>query len=282
MAIWDLKERNNIVRANDDVKGTKGFFGGGYLSPANNTSIDIVDFVAGGNARDFGDLTTAVNQTGGGNAGSSTRGFIRFGGEGSPAYTTPCEVITLTGGLGAKAQSFGDLTVGASGKGSFSSDTRAIAGGGAIAPGGGAQNVIDVFTIATAGDAADFGNLTVARASSEGVASPTRGVFCGGFVGPGTMKNEIDSVTIATNGNAADFGDLTAARRHSGAGSNQVRAVIGGGQPSPGLSNIIEHITIASTGDAADFGNLVTAAALPSDGTGGSSTTRGIIHGGGA
>ena len=44
----------------------------------------------------------------------------------------------------------------------------------------------------------------------------------------------------------------------------------------------MDYITIASTGDAADFGNLVTAASLPSDGTGGSSTTRGIIHGGGA
>ena len=259
MAIWDIKERNDLVRANNDVKGTKGFFGGGYVAPANNTSIDIVDFVAGGNVRDFGDLANAFNQQGGGNAGSSTRGFIRFGGEGSPAYTTASEVITLTGGLGAKAQSFGDLTVGASAKGSLSSNTRALAAGGAIAPAGGAQDVIDVFTIATAGDAADFGNLSVARTGIEGVASPTRGVFCGGFVGPSTMKNEIDFVAIATNGNASDFGDLTAARRHSGAGSNQVRGVIGGGQISGALSNIIEYITIASTGNPTDFGDLTVA-----------------------
>ena len=260
MAVWDIKERNDIVRANNDVKGTKGFFGGGYIAPANNPSIDIVDFVAGGNVRDFGDLATNFNQIGGGNAGSSTRGFMRFGGElGSDYYTTPSEVITLTGGLGAISQSFGDLTVATSAKGSCSSNTRAIAAGGSIAASPYATNVIDVFTIATAGDAADFGNLSVARTGTEGVASPTRGIFCGGFVGPNNMKNEIDFVTIASNGNAADFGDVTAARRHSGAGSNQVRGVIGGGQVPGALSNIIEYITIASTGNPTDFGDLTVA-----------------------
>ena len=49
---------------------------------------------------------------------------------------------------------------------------------------GGAQNVIDYFTISSYGNASDFGDLTVARGATDGLASPTRGIFCGGFVEP--------------------------------------------------------------------------------------------------
>ena len=257
MAIWDLKERYDLVRAND-VKGTRGLFSGGYTPPANVKHIDMITLETQGSAVDFGDITSVNNQLGGGNAGSSTRAFVRFGGEGSPSYTTPAEVINIKGGTGAIAQSFGDLTVGASAKAVLSNHVRACMGGGAVAPNGAASNVIDYFTIATYGDAADFGDLTVARASGDGLASPTRGIFCGGFVGPSTMKNEMDFISIASTGNASDFGDLDTNKRHSATGSNQTRGIIAGGQV-PGTTTAMAHITIASTGNAVDFGDLTVA-----------------------
>ena len=57
MAIWDIKERNDLVRAND-VKGTRGLFSGGYTPPANVKRIDYITIATTGNAADFGDLTT--------------------------------------------------------------------------------------------------------------------------------------------------------------------------------------------------------------------------------
>ena len=276
MAIWDIRERYDLVRAND-VKGTRGLFSGGYTPPANVKHIDMITLETQGSAVDFGDITSVNNQLGGGNAGSSTRAFVRFGGEGSPSYTTPAEVINIKGGTGAIAQSFGDLTVGASAKAVLSNHVRACMGGGAVAPNGAASNVIDYFTIATYGDAADFGDLTVARASGDGLASPTRGIFCGGFVGPSTMKNEMDFISIASTGNASDFGDLDTNKRHSATGSNQTRGIIGAGGNAPGLSDVIDYITIASAGNATDFGNL---GAARSQFSGSSSPTRAVFFGG--
>ena len=260
MAIWDIRERYDLVRAND-VKGTRGLFSGGYTPPSNVKHIDMITLETQGSAVDFGDITSVSNQLGGGNSGSSTRAFVRFGGEVSQpasAYTSAAETIDIKGGTGAIAQSFGDLTVGASGKMVLSNHVRACMGGGQIAPNGNPQNVIDYFTIATFGDAADFGDLTVARASGDGLASPTRGIFCGGFVGPSTMKNEMDFISIASTGNASDFGDLDTNKRHSATGSNQTRGIIGGGQV-PGTTTAMAHITIASTGNAVDFGDMTAA-----------------------
>ena len=262
MAVWKIKERNELVRAND-VKGTRGFVSGGQDPGGTSAAIDMLIIETQGSAVDFGDITIATNQLGGGNAGSSTRAFVRFGGEnGSGYYETPCEVINTKGGTGAITSTFGTLTVGASGKATCSNQVRAVMGGGAVAPNGNPQNVIDYFTIATYGNAADFGDLTVARGGADGLASPTRGIFCGGFVGPSTMKNEMDYITIASTGNAADFGDLDVVKRHSATGSNQTRGIIGGGQsggsPYPTVSTMA-HITIASTGNAVDFGDLTSA-----------------------
>ena len=81
MAVWKIKERNELVRANK-VKGTRGLFSGGFVSPANVRYIDMITLETQGSVVDFGDITNDVNQVGGGNAGSSTRAFVRFGGEG--------------------------------------------------------------------------------------------------------------------------------------------------------------------------------------------------------
>ena len=263
MAIWDIRERYDLVRAND-VKGTRGLFSGGYTSPANDKSIDMLTLETQGSAVDFGDISITTNQLGGGNSGSSTRAFVRLGGENANSYyEAGSETIDIKGGTGATSQTFGDLTVGASGHAACSSHVRAVGAGGQVAPNGNPQNVIDYFTIATFGNATDFGDLTVARGAHDALASPTRGIFAGGFVGPGTMKNEIDFITIASTGNASDFGDLDVVKRYLGSGSNQTKGITVGGQSQSGGSypNVatMAHITIATTGNAVDFGDLTAA-----------------------
>ena len=258
MAIWKIKERNELVRAND-VKGTRGLFSGGNDPSGNVRYIDMIILETQGSAVDFGDITNDVNQVGGGNAGSSTRAFVRFGGEGGGSnYGTQSEVVNIKGGTGVIAADFGDLSVGRSNPSCLSSHVRAVAAGGQVAPAGGASNVIDYFTISSFGNASDFGDLTVARGAIDGLASPTRGIFAGGFVGPNTMKNEIDFITIASTGNASDFGDLPTNLRFKATGSNQTRGIIAGGQV-PGNTTAMSHITIATTGNAVDFGDLTEA-----------------------
>ncbi len=259
MALWDIKERYNIVRSNNiDVvnRGTRGFWAGGSSGGA-TTTIDTIKFSSLGNSTDYGDLIVAGTQLGGGQAGSTTRSFVRMGGEVSgDAYDEPCEYInpTSTG----NAMSFGNLTVGASNKGCVSNDIRACMAGGQTATNSGdPQNVIDYFTIASTGNAADFGDLTVTRGATRGISSPTRGVFAGGTFTP-SIVNTIDYVTIASTGNATDFGDLAAVRAFGGTGQSSVRGVYCGGT-APGNQSDMYHITIASTGNAPDFGDLTAA-----------------------
>tara|TARA_R100000234_G_C4995415_1_gene177622 strand:- start:45 stop:1925 length:1881 start_codon:yes stop_codon:yes gene_type:complete len=259
MAVWDIKERYNIVRSNNiDVvnRGTRGFWAGGSSGGA-TTTIDTIKFSSLGNSTDYGDLIVAGTQLGGGQAGSTTRSFVRMGGEVSgDAYDEPCEYInpTSTG----NAMNFGNLTVGASNKGCVSNDIRACMAGGQTATNSGdPQNVIDYFTIASTGNAADFGDLTVTRGATRGISSPTRGVFAGGTFTP-SIVNTIDYVTIASTGNATDFGDLAAVRAFGGTGQSSVRGVYCGGT-APGNQSDMYHITIASTGNAPDFGDLTAA-----------------------
>jgi hypothetical protein len=96
-----------------------------------------------------------------------------------------------------------------------------------------------------------------------------------------SASDVIDYITIATFGNASDFGNLTVARGNTAALCNTSRAVCFGGYASS-YSNVMDYITISSTGNATDFGDLVEASSLGADGAGGSSSTRGIIAGGGA
>ena len=63
MAVWDIKERNDLVRANE-VRGSRGFFMGG-ATPSAVSDIYQLDITSTGNASDFGDLNTGVNRQGG-------------------------------------------------------------------------------------------------------------------------------------------------------------------------------------------------------------------------
>ena len=58
MAIWDIKERNNLVRANQASRGDRGAFGGGS-TPSTSDIIDFIELSTAGNASDFGNLSSA-------------------------------------------------------------------------------------------------------------------------------------------------------------------------------------------------------------------------------
>ena len=226
-----------------------GLFAGGLTAGGSSSATNVIDFIkfsSAGNATDFGDLTVARYELGGGSGGSSTRGLF-FGGEN--ASGTKVNVVDyITFASAGNATDFGNLTGNRTRSGVCSSDTRALSAGGADAIS------IDYFTIASAGNGADFGDLNGVSQTTglSGLASPTRGVF--GSVANGN-GNAISYVAIASTGNASDFGDLLSSAQKHGSGSNTTRGIFTGGS----TSNVIQYITIASTGNASDFGDLTTA-----------------------
>jgi len=56
MAVWDIKERNNLVRANQASRGDRGAFGGGSTH-STSYIIDFRQISTAGNGTDFGNLS---------------------------------------------------------------------------------------------------------------------------------------------------------------------------------------------------------------------------------
>lgn len=273
----------------------RGVFVGGS---AGSNVIDYITF-AGGNATDFGDISTGSSVYGG--CGSQTRGvfgafnsinqtleYITFASTGNSAnfgslsqrdLNSGCSNSTrglfaggrntsvvvvnvisyITIATTGSSSDFGDLLLNSYGQGSTANSTRAVMAGGYDAS---MSNVIQYVTIATTGNATDFGDLNGARGiNAAGAASSTRAIFGGGNNSSFTPVNTIEYVTIATTGNATDFGDLTIAPEEGSACSNSVLGVFAGGRPSGGVVNVICRVTIATTGNATDFGDLTVARA---------------------
>ena len=261
MAVWKIKERNDLVRANE-VRGSRGFFMGG-TTPSAVSDIYQLDITSTGNATDFGgNLQSEQGGSGKGcNAGSAIR--IVYGG-GSTAPTggneSSTQISYFTPIHSGNAADFGDLTNRRSSQISLSNNTRALFGGGydyAGAPAGSGtrKDIIDFITIQSLGDAVDFGNLQQAKLNMASVASTTRGVWAGGHIG--STINQIDFVTIASAGNAADFGDLSAVSESFAGSGNNIKGIVGGGNQGPYAG--MDVITIASTGGGTDFGDLTQA-----------------------
>jgi hypothetical protein len=267
--LYDGNQWVEVQSSRPDLNGgARGVFGGGYIVPASQNTIDYITISSTGNALDFGDLT--LIRLFPGSCSSSTRGIFSGGAGPAPTYTVSNVIDYVTISSTGNATDFGDLTVARADIGSCSSSTRGIFGGGNPA-----TNTIDYVTIASIGNAVDFGDLTVTRRQLAGCSSPTRGIFAGGFVGP-TSANTIDFITIATLGNATDFGDLTIARNLVSGCSSSTRGIFGGGNPT---TNIIEFITIATLGNAVKFGDLTVARYSPGAC---SSSTRAVFGGGNA
>jgi hypothetical protein len=111
------------------------------------------------------------------------------------------------------------------------------------------------------------------------------GVFGGGYQQTPSLTaiSSMEYITFSTLGDGKDFGNLTQARCNysSGACSSNTRGVFTGGYDVPAFSNLntIDYITISTKGNATDFGDLATRSWIPSSC---SSTTRGVISGGGS
>ena len=135
---------------------TRGVFAGG--GPSDN--IEFVIFASKGNGIDFGGVCTFA---GGYKASSSstTRG-IQGGGSGGGGYGPVIESHEIASG--GNATRFGELTIGRLGANGASTQTRAVFGGGGVAPdAANRRNFIDYVTISSSGNAEDFGDLTTKR-----------------------------------------------------------------------------------------------------------------------
>ena len=117
--------------------------------------MDYVTIAATGNAVDFGNLSgNCVYPF---SASSTTRGIIAGGG--TPSAKNNIEFITIT--TTGDATDFGDLPVARWEMGcQCTSATRAVFGGGKVAPDNSAVNTIEYITMASTGNAIDFGDLT--------------------------------------------------------------------------------------------------------------------------
>ena len=268
MAVWDIKERNDIIRAND-IRGNVGLFAGG--NDGSLTSIiEDINLTTAGNSTTFGNLVSARGSPAG--MGSAIRGFFS-GGETPSANVNVIEYIAFS--TGGNTSDFGNLLGATRGQGTASNNTRGIMAGGTPR-----NDVVEFITMASIGNAIDFGNLTAAGVMlNGGLADTTRACFAGVNQNPGTAYNTyIDFFTISATGNATDFGDLTVARYNCAGVSSSTRGVWQGGRKSPGAnSNDVDYITISSTGNAADFGDLTVARY---SGGGASNSVRGTMAGG--
>ena len=158
--------------------------------------------------------------------------------------------------------------------------TRALFGGGYIAPGPCFNNV-DAITVETLGNTIDFNNLTASKTGGYTLGNSTRSVYAGGRLSTtpsGSGTNEISFCTFSTQNDYSDSGGDLSASKIFGAGlCNETRGLFAGGSV-PAYNNTIEYVTISALGNSVDFGDISYGVAGYAYGF--SSTTRGIIAGG--
>ena len=216
----------------------------------------------------------------GGTTAESNRGRgLLMGGAVSPGATNTTQIKYFDIASQGITDDFGQTSVARRSTGSLSSSTRAVMGGGFVAPPSPytISDVMDYVTIATTANATDFGNMQSTGYAYGTASNETRGLFAGGYrPNNSAVVNTIDLITIATTGNASNFGDLSRQVRAFGGFASSTRGIFAGGT-YPAVQDTIDYVTIATAGNATDFGNLT-------DGRdnvyGGSSSTRGVMGGG--
>ena len=225
--------------------------GGGPSSPTN--VIEFITIAIQSNAQDFGDLTRAHRNAGGGS--SETRG-LTIGGYVNPNTVNTIDYVTIAST--GNAVDFGDAVRTVEGQfPTVNSPTRIVYGQYGTDPG--TPMTIEYVTTSTLGNAADFGSVTGdTRSSGGGGGNAVRGVF-GGGAAPNqpsyTPQDEIHFITIATLGNSIDFGNLNDAVSNCSACSSPTRVVFNGGY-TPSQTNQLQFIQTMTTGNAIDFGDL--------------------------
>ena len=248
--------------------------GDGINSAGYQTAVIFLNITTDGQSGMFGELSAKRSRIALGTVASSTRAITRSGG--SPLWQVTDEIEYNTFSTKGAVTDFGNLTNGSSYGGRLSNSTRGVVAHGMSGTDGGegtTSNVIDYFTIASAGNASDFGDLTTTGYYFSGVAGTTRGIFAGGNVSS-TFSDVIQYITIASTGNATDFGDLIETNYAVGMVSSNTRAVMGSGTRS---SNQMQYVTIASTGNGTDFGDA-TGSGSYNYTSGLSNSTIGLFH----
>jgi hypothetical protein len=154
----------------------------------------------------------------------------------------------------ATASSFGDLTVAGGSWGDGVNDaTHGLLSGIGNVTGGYTQDLIQVITVATPGDAVDWGaDLHFGTYHFGTVSSAAgRGLMSGGW--GSAMQDQIQYVTIASAVNGSDFGNMLAGSASNSGVNDAERGIFTRGYL---YYNNMEYITMSTLADAQDFGDL--------------------------
>ena len=253
---------NSWKQVDNTTTSSRGLFGGGTsATPSNDSRIELVNMITGGNSTTFGDRTIIANNASA--CSSATRAL--FCGGGTPAGDNTIDYVTIASA--GNAIDFGDRTSKQFSSGSCGSSTRGLTGGGNPA-----SNIIDYHQFSTLGDSIDFGDLNATQFGIASASSSTRGFWLGGT----NLDGKIQMVTISSTGDAIDFGTLIEKTKNGRACSNTTRLIKGGGVDDTNRLTI-ESFNMASGGNATYFGNLTKESTFSAAM---SNQTRGIFCGG--
>jgi len=255
----------------DNGNRGRAVFAGGYdTNPhgaATKNQIDYFNLSTGGNAINFGEMTTAVTNTNG--CGNSIRGLIVSG------YTDGDIMQYITIASEGNTIDFGNRTVDDYGGQAVASSTRAVFVGSS------GSNIMDYVEIMTTGNAVDFGDCGTGSFYRGHAQSPTRGVVYAGKYS-GVYGSAISSFLIASKGNSEPWGEAASSNHNYVVGqSNSVRGIFSMGAGSPTNNGTADKKTesfeLSSAGFGVDFGELAVRHARP---TAAASLTRVVIAGG--
>ena len=241
--------------------GNRGLnFGGATFGGTYFNVIEYVDITSvGSNASDFGDLSGIRREVAGCSDGTKALMIAGYP-KSSSTYVDYIEWVTVSS-TGNSADR-GDLTQdNYSGMACSDGLYGFYCGGVHTKSSITMTDKIEVFTMATSGNASDAGDLTSTHNSmGTMVNDATRAVRCGGAEWDAAKVNTMDYFTMLTSVSSSDFGDLSYPSSDNGGCGNASRGVISlGGTLQSGsvtYSPQIDYITIASTGNASDFGDL--------------------------
>ena len=230
-----------------------------------------VNIMTQGNSIHFGDLNTAISQSGGG--GNGIRAML-FGGSTPGPNSNEIQYTTI--GSSGKFNDFGNLSSGRQTVAVVSNSVQATATAGAT-DGDTVQNIIEYVNIMTTGNTIDLGDLQTQRRANGAFGSPVRGVVVAGCTP--TIFGNIEFFNPHSKGNAANWGEMNK-KRSLYAFSNSIRGIMAGGF-DPARLNAIDYLTIASSGtNVSDFGDLTQTKDAGGANGHSSNQVRGLITGG--
>ena len=137
------------------------------------------------------------------------------------------------------------------------------------------STIIDMWDMASSGNAADVGDLLTASAFSGGHSNGTYVWNVGGEISGGTI-DIIQNWAVATNGTAVDHGNLTRDAAYAGCTNSKTHGYTHQGSAGP-QTNIIDKHVFATSADATDVGDCLD---THNGGHGNSSLTYGYTQGG--